>query len=64
MKTGKMIQVTLVRSPIGGTERQRDTLRGLGLRRIGHSRKLEATPAVLGMTKKVPHLVVVTEAKD
>ena len=34
---GKMVRVTQVRSAIGGTMRQRESLRGLGLRRIGAS---------------------------
>jgi large subunit ribosomal protein L30 len=64
MTTAKTIEVTLKRSPIGGTERQRETVKGLGLRRIGQRRQLPATPAVLGMVRKVCHLVAVSEAKD
>jgi len=56
------IRVRLCRSEIGGTERQRQTLRGLGLRRIGDSRVLPKTAAVLGMVCKVAHLVEVEEA--
>ncbi len=53
------LKVRLVRSEIGGTQRQRGTLRGLGLRRIGDERVLPGTKAVLGMIGKVRHLVVV-----
>lgn len=57
------LKVTLVHSPIGRTERQKATVRGLGLRRIGQSRLLENTPAVRGMVKKVLHLVTVEEVQ-
>ena len=56
------IRVILRKSEIGGTGRQRATLRGLGLRRIGDSRILSRTPAVLGMIEKVSHLIVVEDA--
>ncbi len=55
------LKVTLKRSVIGSTKEQRDTVIGLGLRRINHSKTLENTPAVLGMIKKVLHLVQVEE---
>jgi large subunit ribosomal protein L30 len=60
----RKVRVTLKRSEISGTERQRETVRGLGLRRIGDSRILEGTDAVLGMIRKVGHLVDVEEAKE
>jgi large subunit ribosomal protein L30 len=56
------IRVRLRGSEIGGTERQRQTIRGLGLRRIGDERFLAKTPAVLGMIAKVAHLVEVEDA--
>jgi large subunit ribosomal protein L30 len=56
------IHVRLVRSPIGTKQRVRDTLRGLGLGKMGSSRRLARTPAVLGMVRRVSHLVV--EIKD
>jgi large subunit ribosomal protein L30 len=55
------LQVTLKRSTIGSTDRQKATVSGLGLRRIRDSRVLENTPAVRGMVKKVIHLVDVAE---
>ncbi len=58
------VRVRLTGSEIGGTERQRQTIRGLGLRRIGDERVLEKTPAVLGMIEKVTHLVQVKEEDD
>ena len=51
------IKVTQRKSVIGRPQRQRDTLRGLGLRKLNQSRILEDTPAVRGMINKVSHLV-------
>ena len=58
----KKVTVTLVKSAIGTTERQRRTLRALGLRRVGKSNTLTVTPAVQGMITKVLHLVEVVDA--
>jgi large subunit ribosomal protein L30 len=55
------LKVTLKNSTIGRQSRQVETVKGLGLRKIGHSRVLENTPAVRGMVKKVIHLVSVEE---
>ncbi len=51
------VKLTLTGSPIGCVERQRMTLRGLGLTRVGKTVQVEKTPATLGMIKKVAHLV-------
>jgi large subunit ribosomal protein L30 len=51
------IHLRLVRSPIGTRQRVRQTLKGLGLGKVGSSRTLERTPAVLGMFRRVAHLV-------
>jgi large subunit ribosomal protein L30 len=58
------VRVRLKGSEIGSTERQRQTIRGLGLRRIGDARVLVKTPAVLGMIEKVAHLLEVEEANS
>ena len=50
-----------VRSANGTNARQRDTLRSLGLRRIGHSVEREDSPALRGMVHAVRHLVTVEE---
>jgi large subunit ribosomal protein L30 len=55
------IKVTLINSLIRRPPVQRATIRSLGLRKIGSSNVLEANPAVLGMVKKVAHLVSVEE---
>jgi large subunit ribosomal protein L30 len=52
------IRIKLVRSPIGTTDRVRATVRGLGLKRVGSEREIKRTPAVEGMIKRIPHLVV------
>ena len=55
------IKVTLKRSVIRRLPVQRATVRSLGLRKIGSSNLLEKNPSVLGMIKKVSHLVLVEE---
>ena len=59
MAEGKTVKVKQIKSPIGYNAKQRETLRGLGLRKIRQVRELEDTPAVRGMINKVRHLVVV-----
>ena len=60
--TKKTVKVQQVKSVIGYTERQRATMRGLGLRKIRQIVELEDTAAVRGMINKVNHLVVVLES--
>jgi len=55
----KMVKLTLVGSFRGCTERQRATLRGLGLTRMGRTVVLRETAPVAGMISKVQHLVKV-----
>ncbi|WP_026406670.1 50S ribosomal protein L30 [Actinomyces gerencseriae] len=62
MATAKQIRVTQVRSGIGGTRRQRETLKSLGLRKIRQSVVREDNASVRGMIAKVTHLVTVEEA--
>ena len=50
-----------VRSANGTNAKQRDTLRSLGLRRIGHTVELEDSPQLRGMLHAVRHLIVVEE---
>jgi len=58
-QAGPRVKVTLVRSTIGFNRRQAAVVRGLGLRRIGHSVELADTTATRGMIHKVRHLVKV-----
>ena len=53
----KTLKVTQVRSLIGAKKSHRDTIRGLGLRRINHTVQLEDTPSVRGMINKVFYMV-------
>ena len=53
----KKIRVTLVKSIIGTKQSHRDTVRGLGLRRIHHTVELADTPEVRGMINKVSYMV-------
>ncbi|RUO72846.1 50S ribosomal protein L30 [Idiomarina seosinensis] len=55
----KTIKVTQTRSAIGRLPKHRATLRGLGLRRIGHTVELEDTAAVRGMVNRVNYMVKV-----
>ena len=55
------IKVTLVKGLAGQTERQRATVKGLGLRKRHQTVVLEDTPSIRGMVEKVSHLVVVEE---
>ncbi len=56
------IKVKKVKSAINRTKRQKQTLEALGLRKIGQVVEHDATPNILGMVKKVEHLVSVEEA--
>ena len=53
------VKVKMIRSPIGFHQKQRETLRGLGLTRMNQERELEDTPSVRGMIFKVKHLLQV-----
>lgn len=59
MSEPRRIRVTQVRSAIGFDRRQRNTLRGLGIRRHQQSALVPDTPAVRGMIAKVIHLLKV-----
>ena len=58
------LKVTLMKSVIGSNQKQRATVRGLGLRKINQTRILNNTPAIRGMVKKVIHLVSVEEVVE
>ena len=57
----KIVSVTLVKSPIGYSERQKGTVRALGLRRLHQTVEHVDTPVLRGMVNKVSHLVEVQE---
>jgi large subunit ribosomal protein L30 len=56
-----MPKVTQVKSRNGSTQRQLDTLRSLGLRRIGHTVEVKDSPQARGMLHRVRHLIKVEE---
>ena len=55
----KTLTVKLVRSVASTRQSHRDTVRGLGLRKLNSTKVLEDTPAVRGMINKVDYLVQV-----
>ncbi len=57
------LEITQIKSAIGGKQSQRDTLRSLGLKRIGHTVVRTADAVTVGMVNAVPHLIKVEEAK-
>lgn len=59
--SGKTIRVTLVRSPIGYTKDQKETVLALGLRRLHQTIEHKDTPALRGMLNKVIHLLKIEE---
>ena len=59
MSDKKTVKVKLVKSVAGTKQSHRDTVRGLGLRKLNSERELEDTPAVRGMIDKVSYLVKV-----
>jgi len=56
-----ILKITQVKSKIGGTSEQRNSLRSLGLRRIGQTVVKPDRPEFRGMIKAVRHLVTVEE---
>lgn len=60
----KTLSVTLVKSPIGYTKRQKATVRALGLRHLNQTVEHTDTPAVRGMLTKISHLLRVEEKES
>jgi large subunit ribosomal protein L30 len=58
---GKVLRITLVKSPIGYSYKQKRTVRALGLRRMRQTVEHEDTPVIRGMIFKVKHLLLVDE---
>ena len=57
------IKITQIKSGIDRPERQKLTWKALGLNKLHASKEVEATPQVLGMVRKVEHLIKVEEVK-
>jgi large subunit ribosomal protein L30 len=62
MSATTTLKVKQLKSRNGSDKSQRDTLRSIGLRRIGHTVEVNDTPQMRGMLHKVRHLVEVDEA--
>ena len=58
------LTVTYKKSAIGYSQRQKDTIRSLGLRKLGQTVSLPDNGAIRGMVQHVRHLVVVEESAD
>jgi large subunit ribosomal protein L30 len=58
------VKITLVKSPIGAPKRHRATVEGLGLRRMHQSVIQPANLPILGMVRKVSHLVSIEEVPE
>ena len=63
MTTQKTVTIEQVNSAIGRPQSQRDTLKGLGLNKIGRRASVKDTPAIRGMIAKVAHLVRVVDGQ-
>ena len=63
-KNGKLLKVTLTKSPIGYDKKQKETIKSLGLRRMGQSITIGDAPQVRGMIAKVTHLVEFEEVVE
>ena len=57
MASDKTVRVTLTKSVIGRLKSHQACVRGLGLRRIGHTVEVEDTPSTRGMINKVSYMV-------
>lgn len=57
----RILRITLVKSPIGYSQKQKDTVRSLGLRKMNQTVEHVDTPALRGMIAAVSHLVRVEE---
>jgi large subunit ribosomal protein L30 len=59
--SGGTLKIKMIGSVIGCPEKQRETVRGLGLRRLHQVVERVDTPAVRGMVNKIPHLVAIVD---
>lgn len=55
------IRVKLIKSSIGYSRKQKEILRGIGIKKLHHSRVFNDTPAIRGIIKKISHLLEVEE---
>lgn len=57
----KKVRIKQIKSGIGRPERQKRTLKALGIRKMNNPIEIEATPQILGMIEKVKHLLAIEE---
>lgn len=57
----KKVRIKQIKSGIGRPERQKRTLKALGIRKLNNPIEIEATPQILGMIEKVKHLLAIEE---
>lgn len=62
-ETKKLVRITLVRSPIGYSQKHKETVRALGLHRMNQTVEHVDTPTLRGMLSKVSHLVVIEKVE-
>ena len=60
----KMVKITLTKSTIGASPKQRAVVEALGLKKMHKSVELQDTPATRGAIAKVSHLVTVEELQE
>ncbi|MGD2026443.1 MAG: 50S ribosomal protein L30 [Anaerolineales bacterium] len=61
MAKQKKIKITLIKSPIGYSQRQKGTVSALGLKKVNQTVEHKDTPVIRGMISKISHLVQVEE---
>lgn len=64
MERDKKLRITWVKSAIGYNQRQKDTIRALGFRRLGQTLEKPDNAAIRGMVAAVTHLVKVEEVEE
>jgi large subunit ribosomal protein L30 len=58
------LRIKYKKSAIGYSQRQKDTIRSLGFKRLGQTVEIPDNPAMRGMVRHVQHLVVILEAQE
>jgi large subunit ribosomal protein L30 len=58
------LRITLTKSPIGYNEKQKGTVRALGLKRLNQTVEHDDTPVIRGMIAKISHLLTVEEVEE
>jgi large subunit ribosomal protein L30 len=59
----RLLRITLTKSPIGYSRKQKRTVRALGLKKMNQTVEQKDTPVIRGMIAKVSHLVAVEDMK-